>query len=61
MKPSIIVTVIFLSAISLAHLLRMIFQGRVMVNTVEIPMWASIPACIVTAILAIWLWLENKK
>jgi hypothetical protein len=61
MKPSIIVTAIFLLLVSLAHLLRLIFQVKITANTFELPMWASVPAFIVTLVLAIWLWLENKK
>jgi hypothetical protein len=61
MKPSIIVTAIFLLLVSLAHLLRLILQVKVTANTFELPMWASVPAFIVTLVLAIWLWLENKK
>jgi hypothetical protein len=61
MKPSIIVTAIFLLLVSLAHLLRLILQVKITANTFELPMWASVPAFIVTLVLAIWLWLENKK
>jgi hypothetical protein len=61
MKPSTIVTTIFLLLVSVVHLLRLIFQWKVVANNVEIPMWASAVACIVTALLAGWLWRENKK
>ena len=61
MKPSIIVTVIFLLLVSLVHLLRLIFQWKVTANTADIPLLASVVACIVTAALAAWLWQENKK
>jgi len=61
MKPSIIVTAIFLLLVSLVHLLRLIFQWKVTVNTAEIPLLASAVACIVTAALAAWLWQESKK
>ncbi len=61
MKPSIIVTVIFLLLVSLSHLLRLILQVKVTANTFELPMWASVPAFIVTLVLAIWFWLENKN
>ena len=47
--------------VSVAHLLRFIFQVKVTTNLFEVPMWLSVPACIVTAGLAIWLWKENKK
>jgi len=61
MKPATIITVILLLLVSLAHLLRLIFQVKVTTNLFEVPMWMSIPACIVTAALAIWLWIENKR
>jgi hypothetical protein len=61
MKPSVTVAAIFLLLVSIAHLLRLIFQVKVMANTAEIPMWMSIPACVVTAALAIWLFIDNKK
>ncbi|MGA2173100.1 MAG: hypothetical protein ABSG82_08870 [Sedimentisphaerales bacterium] len=61
MKPSIIVTIILLLLVSLAHLLRLILQVKVTTNLFDVPMWMSAPACIVTAALAIWLWVENRK
>jgi uncharacterized membrane protein len=61
MKASAIVTVIFLLIVSVAHLLRLIFQTQIMVNTSAVPMWMSAAACIVTAALAIWLWTDNRK
>jgi hypothetical protein len=60
-KTSTVVTVVFLAIISLVHLLRIILQWKVTVNTAEIPISASIAACIITAALAIWVWRENKK
>ena len=61
MKASAIVTVIFLLIVSAAHLFRLIFQAQIMVNTFAVPMWMSAAACIVTAALAIWLWMDNRK
>ena len=61
MKPAAIITVILLSLVSISHLLRLLFQVKITANTVVLPMWPSIPAFIVTAALAIWLWTENKK
>jgi hypothetical protein len=61
MKPSTIIAVIFLFLVSAAHLLRLVFKVQIMANTVEIPMWMSLLACIVTAALAIWLWTDNRK
>jgi protein-S-isoprenylcysteine O-methyltransferase Ste14 len=61
MKASTIIAVIFLLLISLGHLLRLVFQAQIMVDTVVMPMWTSAVACIVTAALAIWLWTDNRK
>jgi hypothetical protein len=61
MKASAMVTVIFLLLVSAGHLFRLIFQAQIMVNTIAIPMWMSAAACIVTAALAIWLWMDAKK
>jgi len=61
MKPATTITVIFLLIVSIMHLLRLILQVKVTTNFFEVPIWMSVPACIVTAGLAIWLWKENKK
>jgi hypothetical protein len=61
MRPSIIVTSIFLLLVAIFHVLRLIFQVRVMADNYEVPMWMSIPAAIVTAGLALWLLQDNKK
>ena len=61
MKSSTTIAAMFLLLVSIAHLLRLILQVKVTANTFEIPIWMSIPACIVTAVLAIWLFIENKK
>jgi hypothetical protein len=61
MKPATTITVIFLLIVSIVHLLRLIFQVTVMTNLFNVPMWMSVPGCLVTAGLAIWLWIENKK
>ena len=61
MRASTIVAVIFLFLVSLAHLLRLIFQVQILANTYEISMWMSLAAFIFTAALAIWLWMDNRK
>ena len=61
MKPSVIITTIFLLLVSIVHLLRLVYQVKVTINTNELPMWMSVPACIVTLALALWLFTENKK
>jgi hypothetical protein len=61
MKPVTTIVVILLSAISIAQLLRLIFQVNVVANGVTIPIWLSIFGCIVPAVLAFMLWRENRK
>jgi lipopolysaccharide export LptBFGC system permease protein LptF len=61
MKPSATVAVIFLLLVSISHLLRLLFQGKVTADAFEILMWMSVPAFIGTAAPAIWLLKENKK
>ena len=61
MKPVTTIVVILLSAISIAQLLRLIFQVNVVANGVTIPIWLSIFGCIIPAVLAFMLWRENRK
>jgi hypothetical protein len=61
MKPVTTIVVILLVAISIAHLLRLIFQVDIVANGVNIPVWLSILGCIVPAGLALILWRENRK
>lgn len=60
MKLSTTVVVIVLFLVSIAQFLRLVLRVRVVANGFEIPLWPSAIACAVAAILAIWLWTENK-
>ena len=61
MKPVTTIVAILLMAISIAQLLRLIFQVNVVANGVTIPIWLSIFGCIVPAVLAFLLSRENRK
>ena len=61
MKPVTTIVVLLLIAISIAHLLRLIFQGEIIIGGFHIPVWLSIFGCIVPAILALMLWRENRE
>ena len=61
MKPATAIAAAFLMLISIAHLLRVVLQANLIVSDIHIPMWASVVATIVTAGLAAFVWLENKK
>lgn len=60
MKPATNITVILLMLIAIAHLLRLLFRIEIVANGVVIPMWASIMAFIIPAVLAIMVWRENR-
>jgi membrane protein implicated in regulation of membrane protease activity len=61
MKPVTTIVVIFLIAISVAHLLRLILQVDIVANGMNIPIWLSILGFIVPAAMALMLWRENRK
>ena len=61
MKPVTTIVVILLSAISIAQLLRLVFQVNIVANDMTIPIWLSIFGCVVPAVLAFMLWRENRK
>jgi protein-S-isoprenylcysteine O-methyltransferase Ste14 len=61
MKPVTTIVVLLLIAISIAHLLRLIFQVNIVANGVNIPLWLSVFGCIVPAVLAWMLWRENRE
>jgi len=61
MKPAALLTVIFLSLVSLVHLIRLLYRVEVVAGEFTVPMWPSVVACLVTAGLAGWLWREQKR
>jgi hypothetical protein len=60
-RPSVAIAAALLLIVAIAHLVRMFNHANVMINTVTIPTWVSLPAVIVTGGLAIWLWMENRR
>lgn len=61
MKPSIIVTSIFLLLVAIFHVLRLVFQVKVTAGNYDVPMWMSIAAAVFTGFLSLWLLRENKR
>jgi uncharacterized protein (DUF983 family) len=41
---------------AIGHVLRLVKQAQVTVATYQIPMWVSVIALIIAAILSIWMW-----
>ena len=60
MKPAALVTTLFLSAVAVLHLLRLLFQVQLAVANTAIPMWASILGILGPGGLAVWLWREQR-
>lgn len=61
MKPATTIVAALLIVISIAHLLRLVFQVNIVINGSPIPLWASILGCIGSSLLAFFLWRENRK
>jgi hypothetical protein len=61
MKPVTTIVVIILIVISMAHLLRLVFQVEIIAAGFHIPVWLSIFGFIVPLVLALLLWRENTK
>lgn len=61
MKPSITMAMIFLAVVSIAQMTRFFLQIEVYAGGILIPPWWSLPASVFTGVLAIWLWLENRR
>ena len=60
MKPSATVTMIFLTLVAVVHLVRVFFQVTITVDTVVVPIWASVVAFLFVGALAVWLWRDQK-
>jgi len=61
MKPAALVATIFLDAIATLHLVRLLLQVQVTVGSYEIPMWVSILGVLGPGLLAVWLWIEQRR
>ncbi len=61
MKPGSLITTLFLCVIAIAHLIRLVLRVPVTVDGIDIPVWASLPAAVLTATLAVLLWRESRE
>jgi len=50
-----VASVIF-ALFAIGHVVRLVNQAQVTVATYQIPMWVSVVALIIAAILSIWMW-----
>ncbi len=60
MKNSVIVTLTFLTLVSILHLARFALQVSITVQTFVVPMWASVVAFLALGALAVWLWRDER-
>lgn len=60
MKRFTSITVVFLGLLALLQLARLMLGWEVVVNGVDIPVWASAIAAVIAAGLALMLWRESS-
>jgi hypothetical protein len=60
-KPASLLAVILFWLIALAQLLRVLLRVEVTAGGVTIPLWISVVAFIILAVLGVWLWRERRE
>ncbi len=60
MKTSVFVTLIFLTLVSIIHLVRFALQVSITVDKFVVPMWMSVVAFLALWALAVWLWRDER-
>jgi phosphate starvation-inducible membrane PsiE len=61
MKTGTFVAMVFLIAVAVAHILRILFHVEATVNGHNIPLWLSYAAVILTLVLAAAIWNEHRR
>jgi len=61
MKPSIMVTIVFLVLLAGLQLTRLLMDWEVLVNGVQVPVWVSGLAAAIAAGMAIMLWRDARR
>lgn len=59
-KPFTSIAIALFAVIGLMHLLRVVLGWPMNVAGADIPMWPSIIAVVVSGLMAVMLWKENK-
>ena len=60
MKPFTSIASVFLLVISTLHILRVVFDVEIIINSWYVPLWINGAAAVITGVLAIMLRKENK-
>jgi hypothetical protein len=58
-RPASLISILFLSIVSLAHLARVVYSVDFVVAGIPIPLLMSAAACVFCGFLAIWLYKER--
>jgi hypothetical protein len=58
-KPFTMAAVVIFAIVAVMHLLRLLLGWGVTIAGIDIPMWVSVVALVVTAGLAVGLWREG--
>ncbi len=61
MKPFATLAVLVFSLVALLQLLRVLLGWEITINGILIPLWASVIACLLAAVLALALWHETHR
>ncbi len=60
MKPAVTVAAVFLCAIAILHLVRIVMGVAITVGSTEIPIWVSAFGIVVPGAIAVGLWRSAK-
>lgn len=60
-KPFTIAAITIFGFVAIGHLLRLVFGWTVVVNGIQIPMWASVVGLVVPGGLVCMLWRESRS
>ena len=60
MKPFTLLAVVVFTVVALGQLLRVAMGWSVVINGLTVPIWVSLVASAVAALLAVMVWRENR-
>jgi hypothetical protein len=61
MKPATTIAALFLAVVAVLHVLRLVRGTEILMGGYPIPMWASMVAAPILALLALMLWREARR
>jgi hypothetical protein len=60
-KPFTLVAAVIFAGIAVIHLLRVAYGWAVTIVGADVPVWGSVVAMVISAVLAAGLWWESRK